>query len=151
MLKPIDIKKLFSVLQAHYGHKWTTAYDDQEIMTIAISEWHRVLKGFRPDDLRHGIESWAGEWPPTLPEFARACIPEGFFGDTIHAEVQRRIPRYRFIAENAFEESKRADSAKKIHEAVIADSVVAALRDIAKRGVEPCMLENQEQRMIGNG
>ena len=75
MLEPSDIKKLFAVLQARYGQRWTSVYDDPALMRIALSEWHRELKGLNPEDIRRGLTALDQDWPPTLPQFVTACRP----------------------------------------------------------------------------
>jgi hypothetical protein len=53
-------------------HKWTSAIEGIE--EVAVSEWGQVLSGLTGEQLKHGFESWKGEWPPTAEEFKSACI-----------------------------------------------------------------------------
>jgi len=82
-MEQTDIKKLFAVLQARYGHKWTSAYDDPMVVSIAVQEWHRGLQEAKPDDIRRGLDRWQDAWPPSLPEFMQACrqTPEERFSE----------------------------------------------------------------------
>ena len=76
MLKRTDIQKLFLIMQARYGHKWTSNHDDPQVITIAIDEWLRGLNCFPEAWIARGLEDWTGDWPPSLPEFQKACLPE---------------------------------------------------------------------------
>jgi hypothetical protein len=42
---------------------------------IAVNEWAQGLAGLTGDQIKNGLDSWKGEWPPSLPEFRSACIP----------------------------------------------------------------------------
>jgi len=46
----------------------------------AIAEWSRGLSGLTPEQIRRGIDGWESEWPPTLPEFRRACLGKSING-----------------------------------------------------------------------
>jgi len=137
MLERDDIKKLFAILQAHYGHRWTTAYADPEIMKLAISEWHRVLKGFRPEDVCNGMNRWASDWPPTLPEFSRMCLPPlnqvilGF-----RVRLEECAHKYKFTAHSASEEAHRARLQAAADKDLTSEMTVEALQMIQANGVE---------------
>jgi len=75
MLNKTDIQKLFLLMQARYGHKWTSNYDDPEVVKVAVNEWLRGLKEFPADWIHRGTVNWKGDWPPSLPEFQKACLP----------------------------------------------------------------------------
>lgn len=69
-----DIAKLFARLQARYGHKWTSQFTSPDMTRLAVAEWLAGLGGLTLDQLRRGLDAWDGDWPPSLPEFRRACI-----------------------------------------------------------------------------
>lgn len=39
----------------------------------AIKEWSVYLAGLTGEQIKHGLEAWDLEWPPTLPEFRNIC------------------------------------------------------------------------------
>lgn len=43
------------------------------IEKIAINEWSQGLAGVTGDEIKKGLDSLSGEWPPSLPEFLKAC------------------------------------------------------------------------------
>lgn len=140
MLERDDIKKLFTILQSHYGHRWTTTYDDPEIMRVAVDEWRRVLKGFRPDDIRTGLNLWAGDWPPTLPQFARLCLPPlGTLIPDMKSRIDQNKIDYKFCAQTASEEGLRRkyqlEADRKLHD----EMKIEALSLIQERGIDAVM------------
>ncbi len=58
-----------------YGAKWTSAISGIE--EVAVIEWSKELAGITGDQFKHGLDSWSGKWPPSLPEFKSACTGEG--------------------------------------------------------------------------
>ena len=146
MLEKKDIQNLFAVLQARYGHKWTSTYDDPDIMRIAVGEWHRELIGFRKEDLRAGLTRWAGAWPPSLPEFSRQCMPAPeALGVDLLLEVQQRLPQYQFVADNAHEEARRSKQFDEVAETVREEMTVEYLERIRICGIESLLLECQDE------
>lgn len=69
-----DIVQLFARFQARYGHKWTSQQTTPDMVRLAVAEWADGLADLGADRLRHGLASWDGDWPPSLPEFRRACL-----------------------------------------------------------------------------
>jgi len=67
------VRALFAKLAVRYGHKWTAQWDGEGIMRLALDEWGRGLAGLTAEDMRRGLDSWNGDWPPSLPEFRKAC------------------------------------------------------------------------------
>lgn len=63
---------LFKKIQARYGTKWVASIEGIE--ELAIKEWSAGLKGLSGAQIKHGLDSLEGEWPPSLPEFKRACM-----------------------------------------------------------------------------
>ena len=91
MLSTKDIQKLFFIMQSRYGNKWTAVYDDPEIAAIALREWFRGLEQFPREWIRHGLDSWDDDWPPSLPQFQKACLPTPqSLGYDVEYEVLRR-------------------------------------------------------------
>lgn len=62
---------IFKKFRARYTHKWTSAIEGME--EYAIKEWSQALSGFTADEIKRGLDAWAGDWPPTLIEFKNAC------------------------------------------------------------------------------
>ena len=62
---------IFEKFQARYSHKWTTAIEGIE--EVAVNEWSEYLHGLTGDDIKHGINNWDNDWPPSAPEFRKAC------------------------------------------------------------------------------
>ena len=72
--KPIKkVVEVFSKLQVRYGHKWTSNFSTPELVRLAVSEWADGLSGFTAEEIGRGLEVWQEDWPPSLPEFKRAC------------------------------------------------------------------------------
>lgn len=137
MLDPSDIKKLFAVLQARYGHRFASWLDDPEVARIAVAEWHRELKGFRPEDIRRGLESVPDDWPPTLPQFAKACLPDltgTWVDDKVQAEYRRRLPSYYWEPDSAREAARRKRVAEELFEAIVDDAEREILELIREHG-----------------
>lgn len=68
----IWVSGIFKKFQARYGHKWVSALE--WIEEIAVQEWSIGLAGLSNDDIKRGLDSWAENWPPSLPEFRAACL-----------------------------------------------------------------------------
>lgn len=66
--------KLFARLQARYGHKWTSQFSTPEMTRLAVAEWAIGLQDLTSEQIQHGLNTFEGDWPPSLPEFRRACI-----------------------------------------------------------------------------
>ena len=62
-------------MQAIYGSRWTASIDGIE--EDAVREWGRALGEMQPEQVRRGLDSLSGEWPPTLPEFRALCLGRG--------------------------------------------------------------------------
>ena len=99
------------------------------------------------------LETWAGEWPPTLPEFARCCLPPlDELGYDIDAQAKRIAPRYYYEIQNAHEESVRRKRYEEVRNDVEERVLVEVLREIQTQGVETLLLEsNQPNELLGNG
>lgn len=146
MLERDDIKKLFIILQARYGHKWTTAYDDPDIMRAAVDEWYNELRGFMAEDLKKALSSWGDAWPPSLPELATMCLPSiEEMGIDIQALVATRLPRYKFEPQNGFEEGQRRILEIEITGEVMEDIRLNALEKIRKDGVQAVLVSDQRR------
>lgn len=62
---------IFEKFQARYTHKWTAAIEGIE--EIAINEWSEQLSGLSGEDIKYGLDNWKEDWPPSAPEFKKAC------------------------------------------------------------------------------
>ena len=65
------VAAIFKRLHARYGSKWAAQIEGIE--DEAVREWGKGLAGMSAEQISRGLESWAGEWPPSLPEFVTAC------------------------------------------------------------------------------
>lgn len=68
------IARLFARLQARYGHKWTSQIPNAEMVRLAAAEWADGLAGLTNEQIAEGLAEWDGDWPPSLPEFRKACL-----------------------------------------------------------------------------
>ena len=39
-----------------------------------MAEWSHGLAGLTGEQIRRGLDTWQEAWPPSLPEFRRACM-----------------------------------------------------------------------------
>lgn len=69
------VSHLFDRLHARYGTKWTRQHPNAKLEQLALTEWQSKLSGMIAEDIRMGLDNWDGDWPPSLPEFVRACKP----------------------------------------------------------------------------
>jgi hypothetical protein len=140
MLERDDIKNLFALMQGHYLHRWASALADPEVMKIAISEWHRVLIGFMPEDILRGVCRLPVDWPPTLGQFSRLCLPPlnrlilGF-----DDRFEERAHKYKFTADSASEEAHRARLQAAADKDLTNEMTVEALQMIQADGIEHVM------------
>lgn len=56
--------------------RFQAAYPTDEIIRLARAEWAEGLAGLDQRQIAHGLKAWKEDWPPTLPEFRKACIGE---------------------------------------------------------------------------
>jgi hypothetical protein len=143
MLSKTDIGKLFAELQARYGHKWTTAYNDPEAMRIAINVWHRDLQGFNPQDLRRALTQWDDVWPPNLPELVKLVV-EPHLEDLV-PDLQQRIkahrPRYYFEPTSAAECARRDKADNEATRSVIKQARIDSLALVNAVGLDQAKLD----------
>ena len=69
------VSALFLKFQRRYPHKWASAIDGDEEGTI--KEWANYLAGLTGEQIKHGLESWDEDWPPSAIEFRKCCLGEG--------------------------------------------------------------------------
>jgi hypothetical protein len=72
-----------------------------------------VLGGLTGEQLKHGFDSWKGEWPPTAEEFRAACIGKvkNGFGLDYVPECYREAPivdESRLLSSDQREASRKA-------------------------------------------
>ena len=135
------VAKLFVIFQARYGYKWTSAYSDAEVAKTAVREWQRGLAEFPDDWIKCGLDTWVGSWPPSLPEFQAACLPEPEdTGFDIHNAAIRRAAgdKYNFDRMPANMANRAYDKAvtellKEYQQDSIANPVALIGRDNVKR------------------
>lgn len=51
----------------------SSAYPTQISLDIALDEWAEGLANLSGSDVKRGLEVWQEAWPPSLPEFKKAC------------------------------------------------------------------------------
>jgi len=44
---------------------------------LAAVEWGERLGGLTPEQLARGLESWHGDWPPSVEELRTECLGKG--------------------------------------------------------------------------
>ncbi|MCG7985661.1 MAG: hypothetical protein JAY90_23355 [Candidatus Thiodiazotropha lotti] len=99
------VSALFDRLHARYGTKWMHQYPTK-LEQLALTEWHEKLSGMTAEDIRRGLDRWDGDWPPSLPEFVKACKPSTVQSTACHrkAEVTSRLPVNKELAKQYIEE-----------------------------------------------
>lgn len=45
----------------------------QGVERVAVTEWSQILAGLTPMQIKHGLDTWREDWPPSAPEFHDAC------------------------------------------------------------------------------
>ncbi len=79
-LKILDDKlviKLFAVMAAMYGQKWSSQITDSGTMGLMRNVWAKHLGGLSGDDIARGLDECVKDyksWPPTIGEFLDICI-----------------------------------------------------------------------------
>lgn len=119
------VSALFKKLQARYGHKWVSAIEGIE--DAVITEWSEGLAGFTGEQIKYGLDMWDSDWPPSLPEFKKACTGQckNEFGLDYVPEYYRHESRPERILESDPDKQRRKAAAKK---------GIAAMRAVMKTG-----------------
>jgi hypothetical protein len=69
------IERLFARLSAFYGSKFADLWRGCDLEAVK-AVWANELAGYSRDELARGIAACrTRDWPPTLPEFMKACRP----------------------------------------------------------------------------
>lgn len=91
------ISALFSKFQIRYGHKFTSTIEGIEEQ--AVNEWAEGLAGLTGEQIANGLKVWDGDWPPSMPEFQKACTGKGIndFGLDYVPECYRETKRERLL------------------------------------------------------
>ncbi|MEN8251697.1 MAG: hypothetical protein ABFS32_22450 [Bacteroidota bacterium] len=58
---------------ARYGNQWANQWDDERVLKMAKAEWYEELKHFDVDDIKRGLDTYRGEFPPNMIQFSEAC------------------------------------------------------------------------------
>lgn len=66
------ITEIFKVFQSRYFSKWSTPLEG--IQDRAVREWATGLYGLSGEQIKHGLDNWDSDWPPSLPEFVKCCL-----------------------------------------------------------------------------
>jgi hypothetical protein len=107
--------EIFAKLQARYGHKMSSSYPAGKVLDLAIEEWCKALAGFGGEEIKRGLESWKGDWPPSLIEFKQSCRPKA---NASHADQTgcAKLPRPASDKNLAREEMQRIQEYLKMAE-----------------------------------
>lgn len=65
-------------MSAIYPYRWAAQFSDVKAISVAKREWYEGLKDLSMEQLKHGfdhIRKKGGEFPPSIPEFRKACMP----------------------------------------------------------------------------
>lgn len=79
---------MFLKFQARYPHKWSSGIEGIE--ETAIKEWSEQLAGLTGEQIKHGLDSWLEDWPPSAPEFKKVCM-----GDDSQKGLSHNTAAYR--------------------------------------------------------
>ena len=52
-----------------------------ELLRLGVGEWANQLEGVTGEQVKHGLDNWAEDWPPSSAEFAKLCKGES---DAMH-------------------------------------------------------------------
>lgn len=81
------VSALFDRLHARYGTKWIHQHPTK-LEQLALTEWQEKLSGMTAEDIRRGLDRWDGDWPPSLPEFVKACKPSTVQSSACHRRTK---------------------------------------------------------------
>lgn len=78
--KPLSLMdRLFNRLDGSYPHKWRSAFANEQAIQNWREAWAEAFdeEGLTPDEVKAGIVTCRKlyDWPPSLPEFLKACRP----------------------------------------------------------------------------
>ena len=68
------IASLFGKLQARYGTTFSRQWTTHQLRELAMDEWATRLGALTGEQIAHGLETWAGDWPPNVEQFRAACL-----------------------------------------------------------------------------
>ncbi|VFR96495.1 hypothetical protein RAN3_1877 [plant metagenome] len=91
------IARLFNRLAGIYGGRWTSQFQAAESVNNWERTWSEALAAERltPQEAATGLQNCLGmyEWPPSLPEFIKACrpnlAPENAFQEAVRGMLDR--------------------------------------------------------------
>lgn len=67
--------RIFARLEAFYGARLADAWKGSDVAAVK-RVWAEELAAYTADEVRKGLDACrARDWPPTLPEFLKACRP----------------------------------------------------------------------------
>jgi len=96
------ITELFKVFQARYLAKWTSSIAGIE--ERAVLEWAKGLNGLSGEQIKHGLDNWNCDWPPTMNEFKQCCNPRI---EPCHKEFDKKLLLPRLKASDEVVEKQR--------------------------------------------
>jgi len=70
------LNRLFAVLGAQYGQKWTSLIQNEDSENAVRNVWGQGLKDIDPAKMKSALDSLPFEypdWPPTLGQFLALC------------------------------------------------------------------------------
>lgn len=89
------VSQLFRRMRSVYGHKWRATWKTRAAVEEAMAEWALDLQGVSDEALADGFERMKAEyadWPPTLPEFKRLCVPVSEPTAPYHKPFSKALP-----------------------------------------------------------
>lgn len=139
------IARLFNRLAGIYGGRWTNQFQAAEAVNNWERTWAEALAAERltPQEAATGLQNCLGmyEWPPSLPEFIKACrpnlAPENAFQEAVRGMLDRTRGEMGMWSHPAiFWAAVRVGQHDVIHlaYAVLKTRWEAALRDILHQG-----------------
>lgn len=77
-----------------------------------MAEWAKGLEGLTGEQIRQGLEAWDAAWPPSLPEFRKACVGErgGLHNTAAYRPFPKALPKPKAkpeIAQAALDDMRR--------------------------------------------
>lgn len=100
---------LFQYLKGLYGNRWTSQYQTEESIRLAMAAWDKALEGISDKQIERGMKNIQTEWPPSAPEFRRNCLDSSWE----HAgPAYRKFDRVKAIGNEARDETVQIELEK---------------------------------------
>lgn len=108
-------------MQARFTHAWTSALPTRELQLLALEDWSEQLAGLTAEQIAHGFDVMACEYPPTATKFREYCTGQGSDGKHNTAAYRvnfthQRITRQDRMIEKKQDKTKGREALKEIRE-----------------------------------